>query len=115
QSVMSVDLEIIAYNIKHLREQHNLTQNELSEKLMTSRSVIAKWESNVAVPDIVSLARLSRLFNVSIDYIVGNYTFRDDLMKDFKRIYASDVKAFDDEVAELAAYFMSHPKFKQQF
>src|SRR5699024_8193259 len=81
---------------------------------MTYRSVIAKWENNVDVPDIVSLAKLNHLFDVSIDYIVGNYTLRDDLVKDFKRIYASDTTSFDDEVADLVAYFMSHPSFKNQ-
>src|SRR5699024_7412320 len=81
---------------------------------MLSRSVIAKWENNTAVPDVDSLIKLSRVFNVSLDHLVGNYSFQNDLLKEFKRIYSSEAKDFDEDVVELVEYLMTYPEFKNQ-
>lgn len=107
-------LEQIAHNIKFFREKNEWTQRELAEKLSISRSVIAKWENNVVAPDISSLMKLSNIFDVSLDLIVGTYSFREDLLKDFKRIYKSNSRSFDEEAVELVEYLMAHPSFKDQ-
>jgi transcriptional regulator with XRE-family HTH domain len=109
-----MNLEQIAYNIKFFREQYGWTQKELADKIMLSRSVIAKWENNTAVPDVDSLIKLSRVFNVSLDHLVGNYSFQNDLLKEFKRIYSSEAKDFDEDVVELVEYLMTYPEFKNQ-
>lgn len=105
-------MEQISRNIKFFREQHNWTQQELADKLMLSRSVVAKWESNAVMPDIISLIKLSELFKVTIDHLIGNYSFRDDLLKEFKRIYSSESKPFEEEVVDLIEYIMVQPNFK---
>lgn len=109
-----MNVEQIAENIKFLRQQHEWTQKELSHKLNISRSVITKWESNTVIPDISSLVDLSNVFNVSLDLLVGNRSFHEDLLKDFKRIYESSSKPFDDDVMELVEYLMIHPDLKSQ-
>ena len=114
QSVIKMSLEQIAYNIKFFRDQHNWTQQELADKLMISRSVVTKWENSTATPDIASLIKLSNVFDVSLDHLTGNYSFLNDLLKDFKRIYSSKDKPFDDEIVELMEYIMIHPMFKEQ-
>ena len=53
-----------------LRKQSRLTQMELSEKLIVSRQAISRWESGDAIPSIDNLICLSRLYNVSIDYLL---------------------------------------------
>ncbi|GAA0442572.1 MAG: helix-turn-helix domain-containing protein [Bacillota bacterium] len=106
--------EQIAHNIKFLREQNNWTQKELAEKLLISRSVIAKWENNSVTPDIMSLLKLSEIFQVSLDHLVGNYSFRDDLLKEFKRIYSSSPNSFDEEAVEIVEYIMTNPEFKKE-
>ncbi|MFU0788810.1 helix-turn-helix domain-containing protein [Cerasibacillus sp. JNUCC 74] len=106
--------EKIAYNIKFLREQHGWTQKELAEKLLLSRSVIAKWENHTVTPDITSLIKLSDIFKISLDHLVGNYSFQEDLMREFKRIYGSSPAAFDKEVVELVEYIMTYPEFKER-
>ncbi len=107
-------LDQIAYNIKFFREQHNWSQRELAEKLMTSRSVVAKWENNVGMPDISSLIKLGHIFDVTLDLLVGTQSFRQDLLKDFKRIYKSEAKSFDEEAVELVEYLMLYPDFKKE-
>ncbi|MEW9676981.1 helix-turn-helix transcriptional regulator [Lentibacillus sp. L22] len=107
-----MNLEQISYNIKFLRKQHKWTQNDLAKRLSTSRSVIAKWENNVVIPDVSSLIELSMVFDVSIDQLVGNYSVREDLLRDFKRVYSSDAESFDVEAMEIVEYIMQHPEFK---
>ncbi|WP_217589703.1 helix-turn-helix domain-containing protein [Lentibacillus saliphilus] len=104
-----MDLERMAYNIKYFREQNGWTQLQLSEQLMTSRSVIAKWENNVAKPDIESLVRMSDLFNMSVDQLVGHVPLRDDVMKDFKQKYSSTHKSYEEDAIRLAEYLKVHP------
>src|SRR5699024_4676854 len=95
-----MNTESIADNIKFLRQQHDWTQLELSRKLNLSRSVIAKWENNTMSPDISSLVKLSDVFEVSLDQIVGTHSHHKDLLKDFKRTYESKSKPFDEDVME---------------
>lgn len=109
-----MNLEQIAHNIKFFREQNEWTQKELAEKLMISRSVIAKWENNTVTPDISSLIKLSNVFDITLDHIAGHHSFREDLLKDFKRIYSSKSKSFDEEVVDLVEYLMTHPTFKNE-
>lgn len=61
----------IADRIKFLRKQHNLTQKELSEKLYKSESTVRMWELGKSEPDLDTLNKLSAIFNVSTDYLVG--------------------------------------------
>ncbi|QKY68256.1 helix-turn-helix transcriptional regulator [Lentibacillus sp. CBA3610] len=109
-----MNLEKIAYNIKFLREQHNWTQEKLAYQLNISRYVVIRWETNRVTPDLESLIKLSELFDVTIDHIVGNHTFREDLLKDFKRIYSSNTTSFDEEAVELVQYLMENPSLKKQ-
>jgi transcriptional regulator with XRE-family HTH domain len=58
--------------LKSARKSVGLTQNQLAEKLMVSRQAITKWESDKGIPDIENLKQLSKLFNVSIDYLLDD-------------------------------------------
>lgn len=58
--------------ITNARKQANMSQEQLAEKLNVSRSAIAKWETDKGIPDIENLKTLSGVFEVSIDYLVGN-------------------------------------------
>src|SRR5690625_1835014 len=104
-----MNIEQIPYNIKFFREQNKWTQKELAEQLKVSRSVIAKWENNNVTPDISSLLKLCNIFDTTLDHLVGNHSFQKDLLKDFKRIYSSKSKPFDEEVVELVEYIMTFP------
>jgi transcriptional regulator with XRE-family HTH domain len=71
--------------IKFLREKIGLYQSELATLLNTSSSVIHSWESRGCIPQSKILIQLSKIFNVSIDWLLGNEiekTF-EDLIEDF--------------------------------
>lgn len=109
-----MNVEQIPYNIKFFREQNKWTQKELAEQLKVSRSVIAKWENNNVTPDIFSLLKLCNIFNITLDHLVGNHSFQKDLLKEFKRIYSSKSKDFDEEIVELIEYIMTYPTLKNE-
>ncbi len=54
------------------RKRLNLSQEQLAEKISVSRSAVAKWESNKGMPDIENIKALSKVFNISIDMLLGN-------------------------------------------
>lgn len=57
----------IGNQIKALRTQRGLTQEELAEQLGISAQAVSKWERNAATPDIQLLPALSAYFGVTID------------------------------------------------
>lgn len=61
-------------NIKKMRVQRNMTQEELGEKLGVSRSTVTQWELGVNKPRADMLVKLSRLFNCSIDDLLCTNT-----------------------------------------
>lgn len=54
-----------------LRKKHNLSQIELARKMNISRQAISKWERDETMPDIARLIDLAKLFDTSVDYILG--------------------------------------------
>ncbi|MBD5134639.1 MAG: helix-turn-helix transcriptional regulator [Lachnospiraceae bacterium] len=58
--------------LKSARKSAGITQEQLSEKLLVSRQAVTKWESDKGMPDIENLKQLSKLLNVSIDYLLDS-------------------------------------------
>ena len=59
-------------NLANLRKLHDMTQEELAEKINVSRQSIAKWESGDTVPDLEKCKLISEIFGVSLDDL-ANY------------------------------------------
>ena len=57
--------------LKKLRQENNLTQDELAKKINTSRSNIANYENDKNMPSVDILEKLSHTFNCSTDYLMG--------------------------------------------
>lgn len=62
----------IANKLVELRKQHNLSQEELAEKLGISRQAISKWERAESSPDTDNLIALAKLYNISLDELLIN-------------------------------------------
>ncbi len=62
--------------IKFLREELNMTQQELADKLEGAKSTIAMYEKGDRKPSLEVLVKLSEIFNCSIDYILGKSDIR---------------------------------------
>ena len=61
----------VGERIAQLRKEHTLSQEELGEQLNVSRQAIYKWERNASLPEIEKLIALSKLFGVSVGYLLG--------------------------------------------
>lgn len=61
---------MIGTNITSLRKQHNMTQEELAERLSVSRQTLAKWERGESDPDMQSCIKLAEMFQVTLDELV---------------------------------------------
>ena len=53
-----------------IRKKNNLTQEQLATQLYVSRQAVSKWEQDTAMPDVDKLLLISRLFDVSLDYLM---------------------------------------------
>jgi len=58
--------------IMDLRKEIKMSQEELAEKVGVARQTISKWELEETSPDIKQAQELSRIFNISLDELVGN-------------------------------------------
>lgn len=58
--------------LKKLRIEHQLTQEELAKKILVSRQTVSNWENGKAQPDLQNLLILSNLYQVSIDEMLEN-------------------------------------------
>ena len=57
--------------ILELRTKSGLSQEELAEKIMVTRQAVSRWENGETVPNTETLKLLSRVFNVSINTLLG--------------------------------------------
>lgn len=62
---------LIGENIKRLRREKNITQEQLAEAMNISCPAVSKWERGESYPDITLLAPLAYYFGVSIDDLMG--------------------------------------------
>ena len=62
---------MLKQKLRELRTKKKLTQKELSEKLGLSKNAVCEYEKGRAEPSIETLIKLSRIFEVSLDYLVG--------------------------------------------
>lgn len=62
---------IIGKKIKELRKKNNLSQDKLGELVACDRQKIADWERNKSEPKIEYIIKLSNVFKVSSDYLLG--------------------------------------------
>lgn len=58
--------------IYELRTQNKMSQDELAEKVFVTRQAVSRWETGETVPNTETLKLLSRLFDVSINTLLGS-------------------------------------------
>lgn len=61
----------IGQTIKELRKEKNLSQTELAALLFTSQDTVSLWECGKSLPDIMAIIRMTQIFGVTSDYILG--------------------------------------------
>ena len=80
--------------LTNLRKKANFTQEELADKLNVSRQAVSKWEQNQAFPETDKLIQLSKLYGVSMDYILGINNDTGELLDDSNKLALYQTKSF---------------------
>lgn len=87
--------------IATLRKEIGMNQVELAKYLKLSQQTISKYENGKADPDRDTLIKLSELFKVSTDYIIGNSDKRDhsELTRKDEKNIAKTLDILKDQIA----------------
>ena len=64
-------IEVREMNIKQLREQRGMTQEELANRLGVKYPAVSKWERGMAYPSMNTVIKMAELFQVSMDVVLG--------------------------------------------
>ena len=70
KNIMKYDTKASGKRIKQLRQEMNLSQEQLAEKLNVSQNMIAKIECGLRRPSIDFLIEMAEFFEISLHYIV---------------------------------------------
>ena len=92
---------LLGVRIKTLREENNLTQEELASKINVTKSTISYYENSKRVPTVSNLHDLARVFNVSYDYLMGNDSYEiaeDNNTREYGMYMANEEIEFIKEV-----------------
>lgn len=63
-------MTILGKKIAELRKLHHYSQESLAEQMNVSRQTISKWETDLSVPDIERIIKLSEIFHVSLNELL---------------------------------------------
>lgn len=64
---------ILGQKLKEIRKRFGLSQENLAKIMNVSRQAITKWENDDGLPDVSNLRELSKVFNLTVDYLLDNY------------------------------------------
>ena len=94
-------------NLKYLRKEARMTQENLAEELNVSRQAVTKWESGQSLPDIENLKQMADLFEVTMDSLVGDVTTKKESHIN-KKIKDIDIFIFAAMIFLLSIFFSIH-------
>lgn len=105
-----------ALNLKRIRQDKRMTQDELAKRIGVSRSAIGMYESGAREPDYETLEALADVFNVSMDDLAGSSPrqdlseyqdaqIRDELRSnpDLRMLLSASSKLNEDDIKYLIA------------
>lgn len=64
-------------NIRKLREEKNLTQQQIADKLYVSRQTVCRWENGSRCPDLITAKKLALELDVSLDELISDEDVND--------------------------------------
>lgn len=71
---------LLGQKLLDLRKKAGLSQEDVGDKLGVSRQTVSKWETNQTVPELIKAQLLSKLYNVSNDYLISGSHIGDDII-----------------------------------
>jgi len=83
--------------IKKHRQEVQLSQEKLADRVYVSRQTISNWENDKSYPDVNSLVLLSEIFQISLDNLIkGDIEVMKDVIQKEEIVAFSEGKLLDD-------------------
>ena len=105
----------IGTNIKRLRQNKGVTQEQLGEALGISSQAVSKWENQSALPDIMILPKIADYFGISIDELMGYklnaLTYKEQFVKFMLGNGIMQLGEFNLKSGQKKGYFLDTEKF----
>ena len=92
-------------NLKTLRKNKGLSQEELSIKLHVVRQTVSKWESGLSVPDAEMLITISEIFETPVNEILG---------ENIEEKEKNDLKVISEKLEVINEQLSMHQKQKRK-
>ena len=85
---------LFAEALKRLRQERGLSQNELANRLIVTRSTVTRWESGLRLPDAIMIARLANVLGADANTLLNAAAESDEapnvIMVDDSKVILSD-------------------------
>lgn len=95
---------MIEENIRRLRKNAKMSQEDLAEKLSVVRQTVSKWERGLSVPDAEMVIKIAALFNVPVSELLGMETQADGSATPHSAAVSDiSIKELTEELARLNA------------
>ncbi|MDU6879341.1 helix-turn-helix transcriptional regulator [Finegoldia magna] len=94
-------------NIKSLRKQNGLSQEQLANEMHVVRQTVSKWERGLSVPDSDSLIKLSEILHTSVSVLLGENveeTQQTELDKISEKLEEINLQFFENKQKKITIY-----------
>lgn len=88
----------LGQKLKEIRKRFGLSQEQLAEIMNVSRQAITKWENDGGIPDVSNLQELSKVFGITVDYLLND----DNGLPALSMIKALDKDKYDGKISSYA-------------
>ncbi len=99
----------LSENIRNLRKQKGLTQQQLAEALDVTAGAVHKWETGMSYPEIYTLVEIADYFDTSVDYLLGYEIKGSNLETSLTRIAAMLRNNDPDILYETERFLKKYP------
>lgn len=100
----------IAANIRQMRRERRLTQEQLAEVLGVTVGAVSKWETGLSIPDIGLIMELAAFFDTSVDVLLGYEMHASSLKASLERLeQLTNGKQYDEMVNEAESILKKYP------
>lgn len=97
----------LADNLKKIRKDNNLSQEQLAEKLGVSRQSVSKWESGLSYPEMDKVLQICQLFNLNINELINEDIKEVNELREAQSRSNKYVTSFFDYITKVVDMFSS--------
>lgn len=107
----------IGSKISNLRKEKGWSQNDLAKKIEASREIIGKYERNENLPSIEMVAKMAKVFGVTVDFLIGegeNASYDKEIVERINDIQKMDIST-KNVLFDVIDTYIQNFKTKQAF